>query len=193
MDVQENTAALRKKTVVKYIDDESPNTHYVKTEGSDGLVKETVEALTVDENLVSAEMNTEVVQQAEDRVEVRGLSKYLVFDDGSYKRYIKSIVMRASAYDLSFASTGKNPGDPAYGITKMGTVARHGVVAVDPRVIRLGSNLYVESMDGWSDYGYARAEDIGGAIKGDRIDLFIASRSTALRFGRRNVRVYVLE
>ncbi len=62
--------------------------------------------------------------------------------------------------------------DPTAGSkTAMGTRARVGAVAVDPRVIKLGSRLYVESMDGWPSYGYATAEDTGGAIKGKRIDL----------------------
>lgn len=105
----------------------------------------------------------------------------------------KSIVMNASAYDLSYASTGKNPGDKYYGITASGTKARPGVVAVDPKVIPLGTKLYIESMDGTGSYGYASAEDKGGAIKGNRIDLFYANRADALQFGRRQVKVYILD
>ena len=104
----------------------------------------------------------------------------------------RSIVMKASAYDLSFESCGKRPGDKYYGITATGTQARPGVVAVDPSVIPLGSKLYIESMDGTGSYGYASAEDKGGAIKGNRIDLFYANRSDALSFGRRQVKVYIL-
>lgn len=104
----------------------------------------------------------------------------------------KTITMAASAYDLSYESTGKRPGDKYYGITASGTKARPGVVAVDPRVIPLGTKLYIESLDGSSDYGYAVAEDTGGAIKGNRIDLFYSSRSAALNFGRRNVKVHIL-
>ena len=105
----------------------------------------------------------------------------------------RSIVMKASAYDLSFESCGKRPGDRGYGITASGTKARPGVVAVDPKVIPLGTKLYIESMDGTGSYGYASAEDKGGAIKGNRIDLFFSSRSDALKFGRRQVKVYILD
>ena len=108
-------------------------------------------------------------------------------------RYKEVIVMKATAYDLSYESCGKYPGDPAYGITYSGTHARAGVVAVDPRVIKLGSNLYVESLDASRDYGFSSAEDTGSAIKGNRIDLFIENRSQALRYGVRYVRVYVLD
>jgi 3D (Asp-Asp-Asp) domain-containing protein len=51
------------------------------------------------------------------------------------------------------------------GRTYSGTEVHKGVCATDPRVIPLGTNFYVEG------YGLCRAEDIGGAIKGDKIDL----------------------
>ena len=103
------------------------------------------------------------------------------------------MVMEATAYDLSYQSTGKRPGDKAYGITASGMKAGPGVVAVDPKVIPLGTKLYIESMDSTKDYGYAVAGDTGGAIKGNRIDLFFFSSSDVRRFGRRNVRVKVLK
>jgi 3D (Asp-Asp-Asp) domain-containing protein len=58
---------------------------------------------------------------------------------------------------------------------------------VDPDIIPLGSRLYIDG------YGFARAEDTGGAIKGERIDLFMDSRAEANRFGKRWVTVYVLK
>ncbi|WP_282034742.1 LysM peptidoglycan-binding and 3D domain-containing protein [Metabacillus indicus] len=60
------------------------------------------------------------------------------------------------------------------------------VIAVDPNVIPLGSKVYVEG------YGYATAEDTGGAIKGDRIDVFIPTQDAAVAFGKREVNVKVL-
>ena len=108
-------------------------------------------------------------------------------------RFREAKVMKASAYDLSFASTGKRPGQRGYGITASGKTARPGTVAVDTRVIPLGTKLYVESLDATSDYGFAIAEDTGGAIKGNRIDLFYHSNADAMRFGRRNVKVYILD
>lgn len=60
------------------------------------------------------------------------------------------------------------------------------VVAVDPRVIPLGSKLYVEG------YGYAVAGDVGGAIKNNKIDLYVRSYSEAMNWGRRTVKVTVL-
>ena len=61
------------------------------------------------------------------------------------------------------------------------------VIAVDPSVIPLGTKVYVEG------YGYATAEDIGGAIKGNRIDVFIPTQSAALQWGRKQVKVTILD
>lgn len=107
--------------------------------------------------------------------------------------YKTSYVMIATAYDLSFASTGKSPGMPGYGITASGTQARVGAVAVDPSVIPLGTKLYIEYADGSGGYGYATAEDTGSAIKGYRIDLFFNTYQECINFGRKRVIVYVLE
>lgn len=61
-----------------------------------------------------------------------------------------------------------------------------GIAAVDPKVIPLGTRLYIDG------YGFAKAMDIGGAIKGNRIDLFFDTKKEALKWGRRKVKVFVL-
>ncbi|MGD0968697.1 MAG: 3D domain-containing protein [Candidatus Aquilonibacter sp.] len=73
------------------------------------------------------------------------------------------------------------------GITATGRPAGHGIVAVDPRVIPLGTRLYIPG------YGYAIAGDTGGAIIGYRIDLGYTSNRDAMEFGRRAVTVYRLK
>ncbi len=105
--------------------------------------------------------------------------------------YSKVIAANATAYDAS--SCGKSPSHPAYGITATGAKAGYGIVAVDPSVIPLGSKLYIESADGSYVYGSAVAADTGGAIKGNRIDLCFNTRTEAINFGRRAVKVYVLK
>lgn len=72
------------------------------------------------------------------------------------------------------------------GITAYGLQPGHGVVAVDPNVIPLGTKLYVPG------YGQAIAGDIGGDIKGRRIDLGFDSYTQAINFGRREITIYVL-
>ena len=73
------------------------------------------------------------------------------------------------------------------GKTATGRPARFGVVAVDPRFIKLGTRVYVEG------YGIAIAADTGGAIKGRRIDLCFNSRAEAMRVGRKSVKVTILK
>jgi len=77
------------------------------------------------------------------------------------------------------------------GITATGIDLRSNpglkVIAVDPRVIPLGSKVWVEG------YGYAIAGDTGGAIKGMKIDLFIPTTEQAFAFGRKQLRIKVLD
>lgn len=88
----------------------------------------------------------------------------------------KVITLTATAYH-----------EPEGSLTKSGTLSRMGAVAVDPKVIPLGTRLYVEG------YGYCVAEDTGGLIKGDRIDLFLGSESECEDWGVQDVLVYILE
>ena len=108
-------------------------------------------------------------------------------------RYKSVLTMTATAYDNSYESTGKHPGERHWGLTAIGTKARVGAVAVDPKVIPLGTRLYVESLDGTKDYGFCVAEDTGSAIKGNKIDLFFNTAGEVRRFGRRKVKVYILD
>lgn len=94
-------------------------------------------------------------------------------------RYTKKCIMEATAYLPS-------DGDGEC-ITATGLVARHGIVAVDPDVIPLGSRLYIPG------YGLAIAADTGGAIEGDIIDLCMESYDDCMDFGRQDVEVYILE
>lgn len=98
---------------------------------------------------------------------------------GAPDRYRRVLNMEASAY------TTQDPGNGSY--TYRGHLLRKGLVAVDPKVIPLGTRLYVDG------YGYAIADDTGGYIKGNRIDLAYENRREALQFGRRMVQVYILD
>lgn len=90
---------------------------------------------------------------------------------------------------LSVVATGYAAG-PAGGAignwTATGVRCTYGAVAVDPRLIPLGSKLYIEG------YGYGFACDTGGAIKGAHIDLAFDSAGAARRHGRKRVKVWIL-
>lgn len=95
----------------------------------------------------------------------------------------KTITMTATAYTAYCKGCS--------GITANGTNLRANpglkVIAVDPRVIPLGTKVWVEG------YGTAIAADTGGAIKGNKIDVFIPTQEGALSWGRKTVRVQILD
>lgn len=95
---------------------------------------------------------------------------------------------------LDITATAYAPGSQDNGRwgskTHLGTQVRPGVIAVDPRIILLGSWVLIKYPDGHTEH--AVAEDTGSAIKGHRIDVAKWTRSEALSFGIKPVRVYVL-
>ncbi|MFD2611562.1 ubiquitin-like domain-containing protein [Paenibacillus gansuensis] len=102
------------------------------------------------------------------------------------KKVIKNVTL--TAYAAGVSSTGKSKSHPQYGITASGTRVTEGrTIAVDPRVIPIGYWVYIEGI------GYRRAEDKGGAVKGNKIDVYFDSESTANNFGRKSgYTVYVI-
>lgn len=102
------------------------------------------------------------------------------------KKVIKNVTL--TAYSAGFASTGKNEDHPQYGITASGAKVSEGrTIAVDPDVIPLGWWVYIDGI------GFRRAEDTGGAIKGNKIDVYFDSEAYTKKFGRKKgYTVYVL-
>ena len=73
------------------------------------------------------------------------------------------------------------------GVTAKGTQARLGTVAADPKVYPFGTRLLIPG------YGTGVVEDVGGAIKGKHIDVWFPSHQTALKWGKRNLKVVRLD
>lgn len=96
----------------------------------------------------------------------------------------------ATGYTAGYESTGKTPEHPEYGVTYSGVEVRRDLfstVAADPSVFPLGTILYIPG------YGYGVVADIGGAVKGDHIDLYYETVDDVYRFwGKQNVAVYVI-
>lgn len=100
--------------------------------------------------------------------------------------YQKVVEVKATAY-----APGPQDNDQWGTKTHLGTEVRPGIIAVDPHVIPLGSRVYIQYPDGHGEY--ARAEDTGGAIKGNRIDVAKATVREAEKFGiQSGVKVYVV-
>lgn len=147
--------------------------------GSPGLVSQRVKTYTKDGEVTQEQvLQSRIVRQAVARRIVVGRNNRPLPSRGGLP-----LIMVATAYDPGPLSCGKY----ASGRTAVGMKAGRGVVAVDPSVIPLGTRLYVEG------YGEAVAGDVGRAIKGRRIDLGFDTYGEACRFGRRVVRVRILD
>lgn len=165
----------------------------ILTQGVNGVDRHKYEVIYHNGVEVSRDLiSTQRISNPVNEVKAVGTREVKYTSNGSFS-YSKKITCTATAYDLSFASCGKRPGDRGYGITASGTYAKYGTVAVDPRVIPLGTKMYIETSDGSIVYGYCTAEDTGGAIKGNKVDLFYPSNSQCMQFGRRSVNVYILD
>lgn len=113
------------------------------------------------------------------------VNKIITAGDGSSYEYTGVIDVKATAY---------NRVEDGGLVTATGTITQYGTIAVDPSIIPLGTKLYVVSDGGqsWS-YGPGLAEDTGGLIKGNKIDLFFMTGEEATEFGVRSAKVYILK
>jgi uncharacterized protein YabE (DUF348 family) len=93
-----------------------------------------------------------------------------------------------SGRKMRVEATGYSPREPGLDFTtSTGARAGRGVIAVDPSVIPYGTRVWIPG------YGYAVANDCGGAIKRDRIDLCFDTVAEAIRWGRRSVTIIILD
>lgn len=144
--------------------------------GQPGLRRETVERETVDGKVTREDVvSSEVLVQPIARKIYRGTR--------TAAPTVSSRQMVATAYTAGAESCWPY----VDGLTAVLKKAGYGVAAVDPSRIHLGTRLYIEG------YGFAIACDVGGAIRGDRIDLFMTDVDAARRFGRRPVTVHLLD
>ena len=106
----------------------------------------------------------------------------LTLADGSTLDFSAAKSMTATAYTAGHGGADK--------CTATGTTVRVGTVAVDKRVIPLGTKLYIVT-NGGIVYGTAVAEDTG--VKGNKIDLYFDTYQQCINFGRRGCTVYILK
>jgi len=118
------------------------------------------------------------------RIVAEGIGEYAALSQLAERGIAGTLKLATSA--LSMVATAYTAGcGGCSGVTASGRPAGHGVVAVDPRVIPLGTRMFIPG------YGHAVAGDTGGAIRGLRIDLGFDSTRQAFEFGRRPVVVYL--
>lgn len=160
--------AIPFQTVTRNDSSLKEGTTKVATQGQEGKDQVTYEVTYIDGVEASrTEIARQSVTAAVDEVIAKGTRI-----DYNGKTYSRKLVVKAYAY------TGG-------GRTAMGTRARVGEIAVDRSVIPLGTNVYIEGV------GARRAEDTGGNIKGNTIDIYMDSEAECRRWGVRYVTIYI--
>lgn len=129
---------------------------------------------------VSAVKNFQLSHKIKSTGVIDKITRQLIEESpGRPTKYKNVLEVEASAY------SAYDPGNGSY--TANGNKLRRGLIAVDPAVIPLGTEVFVEG------YGYAVADDVGGAINGHKIDVAMESREEAIQFGRKKVNIYILK
>ncbi|HET6895871.1 MAG TPA: ubiquitin-like domain-containing protein [Candidatus Baltobacteraceae bacterium] len=153
--------------------------------GAPGIAVTMVDYTQTDGKLHKHVVSTRVLRKPKTRVVAEGVGTAGAIADFARHGLEKTAYIASGA--LSMVATAYTAGCAGCsGYTATGYRAGHGIVAVDPRVIPLGTRLYIPG------YGFAIAGDTGGAIRGRRIDLGFNSLADAIQFGRRTVKVYTL-
>lgn len=98
--------------------------------------------------------------------------------------------VEVTAYTEAEDECGKPVGHPAYGITASGEKVRRGIIAVDTSVIPMHSKVVIEGLGKWS--GEYVAKDTGGAIVGNRVDIYVPTKQEAFELGRRKAKLYIV-
>ena len=168
----------------------------VATEGVNGELKHTAtityfNGQEVSREIIATEQTVEtvnqVIKQGTFEAEKGKLTigdGVIVTADGEIYTYNKTMKVKATAYTHTDKGCDK--------ITATGTTVHWGTVAVDPKLIPYGTKMFIVSNDGKFVYGLSAAEDCGGSIKGNRIDLYMPTTSQCFSFGVRNCTIYFL-
>ena len=126
----------------------------------------------VEESIVNKPKNKIIKKGTKEKEKVKTISKNTRREKGSLG---KKIIVSATAYS----------GD---GITATGTVPKWGTIAVDPNVIPYGTKVYIPQFG-----EYFIAEDCGGGIKGNKIDIFMNGESQCNSWGKRTIDIYIVK
>ncbi|GAA0078513.1 3D domain-containing protein [Clostridium sp. CTA-5] len=166
-------------TVVEKNADLDSSVQKVKTEGTNGQKQITYQVMYKDGVEVSREVkSTKTLVEPQNKVVLKGTGQVYASRGSGDIKYRKKVSCMATAYSgHNTTATGRQPVRNPGGLS---------TIAVDPSVIPLGSKVYIEG------YGYAIAADTGGAIQGNKVDLYLNSSSECSSWGRRSVNVIVV-
>lgn len=108
----------------------------------------------------------------------------------TFPPFIRELDIEATAYTEAEDECGRPKGHPDYGRTASGEFVKRGMIAVDTDVIPMHSKVLITGA-GHLD-GIYLAKDTGGAIVGNRVDIYVTTKKEAFNFGRRKVKLYVI-
>lgn len=155
----------------------------ILTQGRDGLVSKKYETILENGKEVARKLvDAELVRQRQNKVVAVGTKDFAMQVSRDNEQSGPEFYVTATAYT---ASCNGCSGRTATGLN-IRSNPNMKVVAVDPRIIPLGTKVYVEG------YGYAVAADTGGAINGYVIDVLMPSQTDAYRWGRKKVKIRIL-
>lgn len=175
--------------VTKKEDTIAQGTEKVVQQGENGIKKNTFEIVKENGQEVSRKLvKEETVKDSTDKIVAVGTKPVV----SQVSRGATTNAAQAEGQEFYMDSTAYTSYcNGCSGVTATGINLRENpglkVVAVDPSVIPLGSKVHVEG------YGYAVAGDTGGAIKGNKIDVFIPDKTQAYRWGVKKVKVKVID
>ena len=195
------------KSPIRYVESDILPTwsEQVVTQGQDGVRRKVYEVVYENGQEVSRHLVESVDTEPTETVIERGTltnfapndakvvdiitnadgSGILLLENGQSVTFSKTMTMRATAYTT---------GDPGVGtITASGSTVHLGTVGVDRSQLPFGTKMYIVSNDGAYTYGFSIAEDTGGAIRKDRIDLYYYTYEECIQFGVRDCTVYILD
>lgn len=201
------TKTINYKTVTKNDSSLESGKTKVSVEGVNGTKEVTTTKKYVNGKLVDTKTSEKVTKKAVDKVVLKGTkkaaasttsnssnsaSKKASVDTGS-----KTLTINGKTVSYSKVLTGSGTAYTASAgaKTSTGKTVKEGLVAVNPKVIPYGTRLYITTTDGSWTYGYAVAADTGGALRNGSalVDLFYSSEAKCRQFGRRQVKVYILD
>ena len=196
--------AITYKTVTKDDNTLAAGKTKVSVQGVNGEKQVTTTKKYVNGKLTDTDVTEKVTKKAVSKVVLKGTKKASAKKTAAAKNTAVSVdaggkTITVNGREISYSKVLTGTGT-AYTArrgarTSTGKVVKVGLVAVDPRKIPYGTRLYIVSADGRYNYGYAVAADTGGALRSGRVlvDLFYNTERECINFGRRQVKVYVLD
>lgn len=161
----------------------------VTTPGENGS-KRVVQKISMDENGNEIKRETlfeQVVKEPTTQIIAAGKNS-IIQTSGGTKIYRQKLTVTATGYCPCMICCGKTNG-----ITASGAYARANYTIATSSSYSFGTKFYIPYFENNGNGGVFEVQDRGGAIQGNKIDIYFNTHQEALNFGRRNITVYVLE